>query len=226
MDTTPLLRKFSLHAQLLALSLAFLASCAGPDVREELSRAGFRTPRQTFDTYRAAFLSDLIQLEYRCLSSGFRRANQITLLNYGEAREILLREQSFLKFGLSRAEVVQVDALAADRVRLHIRSESLFHDTRFAIELVREDFYEIWADGEYLQDDHLDRFSNAFRVTADADGNAVAQSWVPLDDPDRGTRITEFRVGREWKIDFITLLDPANESDSHGSDSLQERQAP
>lgn len=218
------LQKQPLLALLAALALC--TACAGPDVRSELSQAGFRTPRQTFDTYRAAFLSDLITLEYLCLSDSFKRANGITILNYGEVRENLLRDQRFLRFGLGRAKVIRIEALGANRVRLHIQSESLFHDVQFKCELVREDFYEIWANGERLQDDHLERFSNAFRITPDADGNPVAQSWAALEDPTSGIRITEFRVGREWKIDFINLLDPAQPSDSHGLDPLKERQAP
>lgn len=211
----------------LAILVALLtAACAGPDVRKELSQAGFRSPEQTFDTYRAAFLSDLIVLEYSCLSSGFKRANGINITNYGEAREILLRDQAFLRFGLSRAEVVKLEALAENRVRLHIRSESLFHEVHFACELVREDFYEIWAGGERLQDDHLERFSNAFRITPDADGSPVAQSWVPLEESIQATHISEFRVGREWKIDFLSLLDPAQPANSNGFNSSEERQAP
>ena len=221
MQQTP---KQTLLAVLVLLGLC--TACAGPDVRTELSQAGFRTPRQTFDTYRAAFLSDFVTLEYLCLSDHFKAANGITILNYGEVREIMLDDQAFLRFGLGRAKIVRVEPLTANRVRLHIRSESLFHDVQFACELVREDFYEIWADGERLQDDHLERFSNAFRITPAADGTPVAQSWVTLEDPDSGIRISEFRVGREWKIDFINLLDPAQLSDSHGTESLKERQTP
>lgn len=217
--------KTTVSLRLLAIITLLVTACAGPDMRKELSRAGFRSPEQTFDTYRAAFLSDLIVLEYACLSNGFKHANQLTITNYGEAREILLRDQTFLRFGLGRAEVVRLEALAEDRVRLHIRSESLFHEVLFACELVREDFYEIWAGGDLLQDDHLERFSNAFRITPDADGDPVAQSWVPLKQSIEATRISEFRVGREWKIDFITLLDPAQPADSNGFKSPEERQA-
>ncbi len=225
MTTSPEKSWSPLGARSGALLLSLCAACAGPDVRPELSRAGFRTPVQTFETYRAAFLSDLPDLEYLCFSDSFRSANGISRLTYAEGREILLREQSFLRFGLGRARIESVVPLSENRVRLKIRSKSLFHDTHFVCELVREDFYEIWAGGQRLQDDHLPRFSSAFRTTDDGSGRTFAQAYVPLEAPDRGSEITEFRVGREWKIDFITQLDPANGPDPHGRETLDQRQA-
>ena len=204
----------------LVLSFLALTGCRGPDVREELSEAGFRTPEQTFETYRAAFLSDLPQLEYLCFSDGFRRSNGMSLLNYGEAREILLDQQPFLRYGLGRAKILEQHRLDDRRARLRIRTESLFHRIDFVCDLVREDFYEIWSGGSRLQDDYLNRFSQAFRVTEQGDAS-YAQAYVALEDPERAGEITEFRVGREWKIDFLTQIDPKQPTLPHGDSQDQ-----
>lgn len=201
---------------LLGLCLSLSAGCASPDVREELSESGFRTPEQTFETFRAAFLSDLPSLEYLCFSDHFRAANGMSLLNYSEAREILLDSQPFLRFGLGRAEIIENEVLNDRRARLRIRSESLFHKIDFVCELVREDFYEIWRGGELLQDDHLSRFSNAFRTTEQGE-DTYAQAYVILEDPDLAGEITEFRVGREWRIDSLHQIDPKQPTKRNGN---------
>jgi hypothetical protein len=210
-----------LLGSLLGLLLALTSGCRAPDVREELAESGFRTPEQTFQTFRAAFLADLPQLEYLCFSDQFRAANGMSLLNYAEAREVLLKKQSFLRFGLGRARILESARLGDRRARLRIRSESLFHKVDFLCELVREDFYEIWSGGERQQDDLLNRFSSAFTITEQGE-NSYAQAYVALERPELAGEITEFRVGREWKIDFLTQLDPTNETDLHGLDPLQE----
>lgn len=211
----------------LALTLAVLATfagCRGPDVRPDLAEAGFRTPEQTFLTWRAAFLSDLYPLEFQCLSAGFRRENGISLLAYAEAREMLLQSQPFLRFGLSRSEIQEVTYPSPDRARLVIRSESLFHDVRFEVELAREGVYEVWIGSERAQDDYLNALSDAFEVRDHAD-RKYAQAWVVLEspelleDPERLAAISELRVALEWKIHAIRELES-------GSDGPAPRETP
>lgn len=186
----------------LLLLLLSLVACRGPDVREDLSQAGFRTPERTFKTFRAAFLSDLPTLEYRCFSSAFTTRNGMSQLAYREAREQGLSEQPFLRWGLGRAEIVQVKPLGPTRARLYARSKSLIHEVVFAITFLREDFYELWDGERRVQDDFLP-FEETVFLQEDELGVPYVTAYVPMRDPSKFGSLVEVRFGREWKIDDL-----------------------
>lgn len=177
--------------------LLLAGACLGPShPPEALTRIGFRSPRQTFETFFAAFDYRIYGLEFRCLSEGFKRRNGVSDLTWREFRDELEREHALLRLA-ARAEIVEervegpdshwIVARAAGRtVRLHF---------------VREEFFEIYA-GDLRATDGVptdgrpwkfDR--NAARVTAAVD--LEPEVAATLD----SASISEFRVGFEWKLD-------------------------
>ena len=194
-----------------ALTLVLVSACRTPDVRSELADSGFRTPEQTFETFRAAFVSDLPGVEFRCLSSDFRAAYGVSEFNYLEGREIWLGNQPFRRWGIGRAKILEVERTQPDRARLIARSKSWVHQIDFEILLAREDFYEVYIDGERFDDDYRD-WEDSFRAKKQGDtwwvdGYVAIQNPEVLDKPERIEEITELRFGREWKIDGFRQLD-------------------
>ncbi len=177
--------------------LLLSAGCVAPDVRSELAGAGFRSPTQTFETWRAAFIADLPDLEYRAFSADFTRRNGLSQLAYREARERYLRENAFLRRGIAGAKPVELRRLAEDRAVLFVRSSGLFHDVGIEVRLVREEFYELWREDRRIEDGFV-----AFE-----DAVLLDQGWVsaavPMKDAGRFAELTEVRFGREWKIDDL-----------------------
>jgi len=195
------------YVLLLALWGLFLTSCwvAQPKPEDWLS-VGFRSPEQTFRTFQTGLRAGLPDLEYRCLGADFKRRaaeEGFSQLGYREFRRELFLSQPWLKLA-ARAEIKEVVALSDDRVRLLAEVDTWLRDESFAVDLVREDYYELWV-GEK-------------RV---ADGNAIWEEMVSARDDELQVRVPlsaglgpgdlgELRAGREWKIDGfpITPADP------------------
>lgn len=185
---------------LLALPLAS-ACCAAPSA-EDWRALSYRSPEAAFRTFQTALGAGQPDLEYRSLSSGFKRREGLSELAYLEFRDALFRAQPWLARAAC-AEIVAVRELAPDRVRLLARARFLFSRRSFEVELVREDFYELWK-GADLASDGSAPFSEL--VTKDPSGivgHTPAPEGVALVD------ITELRIGREWKIDaFLEVEAP------------------
>lgn len=161
--------------------------------------AGWRTPEAAFETFRVAFGADLPELEYRSFSRDFRRREGVSYQSYRVAREKLLAENPFLPL-LSRAEVVESRVVVENRRhRLLVQAAG----RRFAVELVREDRFQIYAGTEFLADGPVD-FDRAMAFRAAPGGSrAVLDLLVPEDDlagVDLG-RATSFVIEETWKID-------------------------
>jgi hypothetical protein len=193
-----MLRVFA--ALLLALPLAS-ACCAAPTA-EDWRAVSYRSPETTFRTFQTALGAGQPDLEYRSLSSDLKRREGLSELAYLEFRDALFRAQPWLARAAC-AEILSVSELAPDRVRLRAQARFLFSRRSFEVELVREDFYELWRGAE-LASDGSARFSEL--VTADPSGvvgRTPAPEAVALGE------ITELRIGREWKIDaFLELTEP------------------
>lgn len=178
---------------------AFLAACLSAPTPEAWLAVGHRTPEQTFRTFQTGLRAGLPDLEYRCLGAGFKRraareGGAFSQLVYREFRTELFRTRPWLKLA-ARAEIKKVEELAEGRVRLVAEVDTWFHDETFAVELVREDFYELWVGDRRVQDD----VAEWRELAKEKDGELVVR--VPLP-PDLGApAIGELRVGREWKID-------------------------
>src|SRR5262249_15465302 len=139
-------------------------------------------------------------LEYRCLGSDFKRRAGISQLAYREFRRELFTRQPWLKLA-ARARIERVIELSPERVRLEARVDTWLHDERFAVEVVREDFYELYAGEKRVADDLLD-----WRRMARARDGALIVT-VPLAAELPAAELGELRAGREWKIDGFPLED-------------------
>jgi hypothetical protein len=196
-----------LYAFLLAV-WALAAGClSGPEPADWLA-VGFRTPEQTFRTFQTGLRAGLPDLEYRCLGADFKRRSAeqgvpITQLLYREFRRELFASQPWLKLA-ARAEVREVLELGPGRVRLVAEVETWFRDETFAIELVREDYYELYVGDQRVSDDN----SDWRRLARETDGALVVR--VPLPDGLAASEIGELRAGREWKIDGFPLRPEAD----------------
>ena len=179
----------------LPAAVPLVACCLSPPAAHELLAVGFRRPEQTFRTFQTALRADLPDLEYRCLSGDFkRREGGITEILWREYRERLFREQPWLKLA-ARAEIVATTALPDGRVRITARVEAFLVDEVFLVDFVREDFYESF-DGEGLLEDAVASWQE---IAVEREGRLVVS--VPAPEGASLDEITEFRAGREWKID-------------------------
>jgi hypothetical protein len=194
----------SLLPALVALGAASLACAAPRPEPEDWLEAGFRTPAQAFRTYRTALAGDQPALEYRSLSADFKRREGLTQLAYREFRERLFREEPWLG-SLARARVTDEIELGPGRRRLVAEVSVLFWHEVFAVDLVREGFYELWS-GDTLLDDGYAPFRE-LASDAPAVGGLVLTLPLPASEPFE--TVTEARAGEEWKIDgFVDLPEP------------------
>lgn len=181
---------------------ALLAGCLAAPQAEDWLAVGFQTPEQTFRTFQTGLRAELPDLEYRCLGSAFKHRNAASLLAYLEVRRELFRTQPWLKLA-AKARVTEVRELGDGRVRLVAEVDTWFHDETFALDLVREDFWELWVAGQRKADDA----GEWRRLAREKDGVLVVS--VPLPEGLGVAEIGELRAGREWKIDGFPALDGA-----------------
>jgi hypothetical protein len=199
------------HARLAAALALALAGCVSTPEPEEVLATGFRTPEMTFHTLQVGVRADLPGLEYACLSGDFRARYGLSQLAYREFREDVLEHEIAFWLGIPKAEVLETVVLAEDR-RL-LRCES--HGTPFELELVREDYWQLWEGQELIADELLPpgSFPERAEVFSEAPGVTMVSGFAQLPTyldhlppEELNRRFTEFRIGREWKIDRIAGL--------------------
>jgi hypothetical protein len=185
----------------LVLSLAATSCLAAPTPSEVLA-AGFHTPEQAFATFRTALRGDLVDLEYRCYSSGFKRDRIPSQLVYRKVREELLEEEPLIRWA-ARARVTRKTVLAEDTVELIacMSIHAVIHRS-FRVRLVREDYYETHDAEGLLEDDYV-----VWDEIARERGGALELS-VPMPAGVDVGELVEVRGGREWKIDGFEELSP------------------
>ena len=191
------------------LGLLSSACAAASPSPAEMLRIGYRSPAQTFDTFRLAVRGDLAELEYNCLSDGFKERNSLGQMTYREARDELMASQgmvgrALLTRAMCGAKIEEIGFLAPDRAR--IRARYLGHT--FTFMFVREDFWEIWAGPKALDGGYDYSWEQLTTEATDPSGLRVLWASAPLARPDFENRVTEMRVGREWKIDAFSVDDP------------------
>lgn len=197
---------------LLGLALAPLGCKTPPPRAGELlevlgdeRRPFHATPEQTFEAFRLAFRGRLYDLEYNCLSSGFKERQGLGQVTYREARDRALG--TFLvAWALWKAEVSEVEYLDDGRARL----EASYSGRTVRVDLVREEFWETWGGNDRLGDAHRPWGDGVLPTAEDEDPGLWA--FVPLEERAQASQVTEIRVGREWKIDHFELLDQEPES--------------
>lgn len=175
--------------------------CHTPGRLAPFEELGFRSPEQTFRTFQAALAHDRIDLEYRCLGADFKRANGLSQLGYRSFRAELLEAQPALK-RLAGAQIVASEPLGPDRWRLTARVRVLWKRVDVVVDLVREDFAEVWERAERLWDDAVDWDEVIFVEHDDSTWPPRRlTAHLPLEEGLDPATWTELRLGREWKID-------------------------
>ncbi|MEO6708072.1 MAG: hypothetical protein ABI054_11595 [Planctomycetota bacterium] len=194
---------------LLALQLAPGCCLVRPIDAKTLSEAGnngWRTPAAAFETFRAGFAADLPELEFRSFSRAFREQNQISYSTYRVARQKLIDDKPYLKL-LANAEVAGESVVSEGRHLLVVQAAG----RRFAVELVREDGFQIYSGGVFLADGPVD-FERAVQVQDTATGKKVQVELVVPEEDLGGVELstlTSFRIEQQWKIDrFLDAPSP------------------
>ena len=166
-----------------------------PKARELVDVGLRRSPEQAFQGFQTAMAANLPDEEFRSFSIEFRRVNRLSLGTYVEARRRLLKEQPWLTL-LAKAEVVSSERLDE---RHHLLVVAV-PGSDLEVGLVREDFFEMWAGADLLADGLID-FDGALRSAGSARLRAevALEAGVKVD----LARVTELRLGQEWKIDAI-----------------------
>ena len=182
-----------------------LTGCLSGPKSEDWLAVGFRTPEQTFRTFQTGLRAGLPDLEYRCFSSGFKSGASsgdpgFTQTLYREFRSELFRRKPWLQLA-AKARIQETQPVGRDRVRVLAKVDTWFHDETFAVDFVREDYYELWVDGKRVADDSL-----AWPRMASAKGGELTVR-VPLPPDLHLEAIGELRAGSEWKIDGFPLQD-------------------
>ena len=165
--------------------------CATRPTPSDWLAVGYRSPEQTVATFRTAVAADQPDLEYRCLSSGFRRERGGSQLAYREFRAALLAEHPEIR-RLAGADLEPTRELGDGRAEVVAVVSTLFVTARVRFELVREDYWELWRGRTLLADGLAD-----FAALA-----TPPEIHLPPEAASAGA-FTELRVGREWKIDAI-----------------------
>ncbi|MBI1380819.1 MAG: hypothetical protein GC161_07005 [Planctomycetaceae bacterium] len=196
------------RAALAAIPFCALAACAVPrPTPEALIETGFRTPAQTVRSFQSALAADLVDLEYRCFATSFKRREGLTQLTWRAYRAELLARWPALR-RLATAHVETPEELAADRVLVRGRVEYLWYDFDFEVELVREDFYELYVDGLRALDDAI-VWDGVLWVEGQAEDwpPPSLAARLPLSEPVDPSHLSELRLGREWKIDALRRVE-------------------
>ena len=184
---------------LLTACVGFLHSCCvTPPTAEELLDLGYRSPTQAFHTLRAAVRGDLPRLEYRSLSADFRRRNGLSQLTYREFRAEWYAQNPWMRAALSSAEVLE-SSVHSDERRATLRVGIVGKEA--LIELVAEDFVQLWDLDELREDNAIDDMG----AHLSSEDGAWSASF-----PGGGVAPTELRIGREWKIDSIKQVEQAD----------------
>jgi hypothetical protein len=157
---------------------------------------GFRSPEQAFHSFQVAVRMNDPDLELRCFSGGFRSRNRVSQLTWREAREELYERMPWLRYGIATAEVQAREVRGAEA---WLRVEAGGRELR--VGLVREDFAEAWSGSERILDEEVD-WQAATGVQQGGE-----RTWVfgraALPAGADAARLTELRLGREWKIDDV-----------------------
>ncbi|MAF67072.1 MAG: hypothetical protein CMJ84_15620 [Planctomycetes bacterium] len=214
MATPSRIERLSRSLALLGPLLLAWACCAAPPSAEDLFDRGFRSPSQTFRTFQTGVRSDDGRTEYRCLSTRFRRKHLLSQLLYLEFRDEWFASKPWLRAAIAGARVVSVTFEEGDNPRRCVLTAAALGE-RLEVHLVREDFVQLYEGSKLLADDPLGKdavFADHVTVSP-ADGAQRARGEAQLSSSIPPARITELRIGQDWKIDDVEKSEEAPESD-------------
>jgi hypothetical protein len=188
--------------------LAGAGCCVAPPSAGDLFAIGFRTPEQAFASFQTAVRADDLSLMRRCLSADFIARERLSELAWRVFWEKAQKEQPLLRKGLADARPGALPEVRGARARMRVAS----HGRQVLIDLVREDFCEAWSGAEKVADEAAP-FGERTGVQAGDAGSRWFFGRLPLPAGADPGRITELRVGREWKIDGFRLVEPGAKAD-------------
>lgn len=177
---------------------------------------GLDDPREAFESVVTALQGELLDEEYKCLSSGFRERNGLNEQAYRAFRDRILDESPFLRWGLSRSRVLEVVRLDERHALLRAVIPVPFRaDPELRVALVREDFLDVFLDGRPLDlraqsgpPEEFDLVRDRYvLLPASEQGRRLfvrADLTRPLTDDDLDQAL-EIRAGSEWRIDDYAL---------------------
>jgi hypothetical protein len=125
--------------------------------------------------------------------------------------DVLREEQPLLRYGIAEARVDGPIERRGDRARMRTTS----HGHGMQLELVLDDFAEVWAGDRAIVD-----ATQGFRERVGIQESGAGERWIfgqiplPPEPAVELASVTELALGREWKIDGIALLDEASKSTS------------
>ena len=186
----------------LGVAIAASACCVSPPRAGELLDVGFRTPEQTFRTFQTAVRAEDPGALRRCFSAAFIAENQLSEMVFLEFWDRLVAEQPLLRTGIDDATIEEPVEIRRNLARLTATS----HGRRIRIALVREDFCEAW-EGSERRIDEAAAFAERSGIQEGSDGTRWIYGRMPVPEGVATERITELRVGREWKIDGFEELE-------------------
>ena len=169
------------------------AGCTSLPEPAEMLRYGFRSPEQCLESFQLAVRADLPAEEYRCFSQHFRSENHVSQLVWREIREQLWGQVG-MRWAVAEAKSGAPALVRGNRAQMQVRA--LGKEVR--IELVLEDFAQLWSGPTLIQDQDLD-----FRSHTGAQESRWFYGQVELLPGVDPATVTEVRLGREWKIDAI-----------------------
>jgi len=180
----------------LLLALAGAACISRSPGAEDWLETQHRTPRGTLEAFQNALAEDLPDLEYRCLSAGFRAEHGVSSLTYREARGALPFYRK-----LADAKVAAERPLGEGSVEFDLVLRHLFGSEHLRVRMIREEFVEIYAENDRVHDERV-----ALEESVSIEGRDLTAR-VPLPRGLELGMISEWRLGREWKIDAVEFLE-------------------
>ncbi|MBK7643758.1 MAG: hypothetical protein IPJ19_12055 [Planctomycetes bacterium] len=178
---------------LAALAALLPIACTSVPKPGEILGSSFRSPEQCLRSFQFAVRSDEPAWEYRCFSTRFRAENHLSQLAWRELREQLWG-QIGMRWAVAKAEPRAPASVHGARAEMVVEALG----KRVHLSFLREDFGETWSGETQLSDDEVD-----FRTHTGTQDGKLFYGQVPMPPDLDSAKVTEMRIGREWKLDDI-----------------------
>jgi hypothetical protein len=173
--------------------LVGLASCTSVPTPAEMLATGFRSPEQCFRTFQCAVRADEPAFEYQCFSQHFRAENHVSQLVWREVREQLWGQVG-LRWAVAKAKASAPARVRGNRAFMEVSALG----KHIQLEFVREEFGQLWSGETLIADDALD-----FRAHSGTQEGGWFYGQVAMPPAADSAKVTELRLGQEWKLDKI-----------------------
>jgi len=151
-------------------------------------------------TFQVGLRADHARTEYGCFSTGFRARNRLSQASYVLFRQEWFAGDPWIRKGMAEAEIVAERELGERERELVLEERGV----RFAVTLVREDYAQLYAGEELIQDEEIADFRDS--VESDRTGRLLVGA-IELCEHVPASNVTGFVIGQDWKIDGIRRLE-------------------